>query len=50
MAGDPKPEKTGRSERSEPGKLKIGGRPLGGADFLLSRTGGGFSVPIVKAS
>src|ERR1700728_1221370 len=48
MARDPKPEQPGRSERSEPGKLKIGGRPLGGADFLLSRTGDGFSVPIAR--
>lgn len=46
MAREPKPSEPGRSLRSEPGKRKIGGEPLGGTDFPLERTGGGFSVPI----
>ena len=36
--------------RSEPGKSENWGRPSGGTDFLIARTGGGFTVPIRKAA
>jgi hypothetical protein len=35
--------------RSVPGKAENWGQPLGGADFLIARHGGDFSVPIRKA-
>jgi hypothetical protein len=36
--------------RSEPGKSENWGRPSGGTDFLIARTGGDFNVPIRKAA
>src|ERR1700677_1271055 len=35
--------------RSEPGKSENWGKPSGGTDFLIARTGGDFNVPIRKA-
>jgi hypothetical protein len=34
--------------RSEPGKSENWGRPSGGTDFLIARTGGDFNVPIKR--
>jgi hypothetical protein len=36
--------------RSEPSKSENWGRPSGGTDFLIARTGGDFNVPIRKAA
>jgi hypothetical protein len=36
--------------RSEPGKSENWGRPSGGTNFLIARTGGDFNVPIRKAA
>jgi hypothetical protein len=36
--------------RSEPGKSENWGRPSGGTDFLIARTGGDFNVPIRKTA
>src|SRR5271156_4539815 len=46
MAQRRSPFKPGRSET---GKSENWGRPSGGTDFLIARTGGDFNVPIRKA-
>ncbi len=49
MAQRTKPLQTGAKRALATGQAENRGRPSGGTDFLLERTGGGFSLPIKKA-
>jgi hypothetical protein len=47
MPSDPKPPQPGRKRI---GQAENWGQPLGGTDFLLARSGGGFKPGIIQAA
>jgi len=49
MAWRTKPPQSGAKRAPATGQAENRGRPSGGTDFLLERTGGSFSLPIRKA-